>query len=427
MAADHTVGGRTTDGHITLADVGAAANDPGLPDIADPDLYADGDPLPVWEQLRATAPVHWNDHPHGGGFWAVMTHAPAVQVYRDNHTFTSERGMRLGSHPQAVAAAAGRMLIVTDPPRHSQVRKTMNPAFTPRRTAALEHTMREVLEPLLDAALEKGTVDFVDEVAAVLPSAIVCHLMDIGQRERLSLVELSSTAFGSSLGANGCPVSPSARTLANAEIFRFYRDLLARRRAAPGEDVVSLLAEGMADGAPLTDQEILLNCNGLLTGANETTRLSSAAGLLALMDNPGQWQRLRDREVDLDTAVDEILRWSTPAMHVVRVARTTTVIGGQTVRAGEQVAIWNPSVNRDESVFDQPHTFDLGRRPNRHLAFGLGNHFCIGASLARVELRVFLHVLLDKVAGARLAGPIRRMRSNFMWGIESLPVTLQPH
>ena len=390
-------------------------------DLADPDLYAVGDPVPVWQRLRETAPVHWNDHPASGGFWAVVAHEPALQVYKGRE-FTSEQGMRLGSDPQAVAAAAGRMLIVTDPPRHTGIRRLIAPVLNPRRVGAMEETMREVLEPLVDAALERGTLDFVSEVAAVLPSAIVCQLMRIDQEERLRLVELTSTAFGSS--ADGCPVSPTARIQANASIFRYYLGLLGRRRANPGDDIVSVLAEGLVDGEPLTDSEIILNCNGLLSGANETTRLASAAAVLAFIEHEDQWELLRSGRLDLDTAVEEILRWSSPNMHVIRTARTDTVICGQEIRAGQQVAVWTPSVNRDETVFDQPHTFDLRRTPNRHLTFGAGSHFCVGASLARVELRVFLQVLAAKVARAEVTGPVRRMRSNFMWGIESLPVRL---
>jgi cytochrome P450 len=393
-------------------------------DVADPDLYADRDPLPVWERLRATAPVHWNDHPHGGGFWAVMSYRPAVRIYKDTDAFTSERGIRLTSDPHAIDAAAGKMMIVTDPPRHSKFRQVMNPGFSPRRTAALELTMRRVLEPLIDEALDKGVVDFVRDVAAVLPAVIVCHLMDVAQEEHHTLIELTSKAFGASLGESGCPVTAAASTEANTRIFLYYAKLLARRRAEPGDDVVSALAHGLIDEAPLTDTEIIMNCNGLLLGANETTRLASAGGLLALVENPSEWRRLRDGEVDLDTAVEEILRYSSPAMHMVRVARKNTEVGGHLVRAGERVAIWNPSANRDEEVFARPHSFDLSRRPNKHLAFGMGSHFCIGAALARVELRALLQVLIAKVSHAEIAGPVRRMRSNFMWGVEFLPVTL---
>jgi cytochrome P450 len=259
----------------------------------------------------------------------------------------------------------------------------------------------------------------------VLPSVIFCHFMDVAPEEHHTLVELTSTAFGASLGESDCPVSTVDSTRANARIFLHYSKLLAQRRATPGDDVVSILAASTVDGAPLTDTEIIMNCNVLLLGAHETTRLSSAGALLALMAHPDEWRRLRDGDIDLDTAVEEVLRYTSPAMHRLRVAREDTVIGGQVIRAGERVAIWNPSANRDEAVFDEPDTLRLDRRPNRHLALGLGSHFCIGAGLARVELRAFLRVLVDKVADAQLTEPVRWTRSNFAWGLERMPVALR--
>ncbi len=396
-------------------------------DIADPQLYADGDPVPVWRELRATAPVHWNETGLAGEpFWAVITYGPAMQVYKNSSVFTSERGMRLGSTRNGVDAAAGKMMIVTDPPRHTKLRNLMNSAFSPRRTAEMEQTMRDVLDPLIDEAIEKGVVDFVTDIAAVLPAAIVCHIMDVAREEHQAFTDMTSLAFGANLGTEGGPVSVVASTVANAKIFAYYAKLLKQRRDAPGDDVVSTLAQGEVDGVPLTDTEIIMNCNGILLGANETTRLASAGGLLALIENPAEWQRLRDGEVSLDSATEEILRYTSPAMHMKRVALADTEVGGQLVRAGETVAIWNPSANRDEAVFDRPDTLDLGRTPNRHLSFGMGSHFCIGAALARVELRVMLRILLDRLSGARLAGPVRTMHSNFMWGVERMPVTLLP-
>jgi cytochrome P450 len=396
-------------------------------DVADPDLYVGGDPLPVWRELRATAPVHWNDRPqHGDGFWAIMSYEPAVQVYRDPKVFTSEHGNRLTSDPLAIDAAAGRMMTVTDPPRHTKLRNVMNASFARRRTQTLERTVHEVLEPLVDEALEKGTVDFVAEVAAVLPSVMFCHFMDVAREEHGTLTDLTSRSFGMSLGEDGCPVSAVDSTKANAMIFFRYAKLLAERRGSPGDDLVSALATGRVDGAPLTDAEIIMNCNVVLLGANENTRLACAGALLALMEHRDEWRRLRAGEVDLDTAVEEVLRYTSPNMHLMRVAREDVVVGGQLIRTGERVAVWNPSANRDEAVFADPDTLRLDRKPNRHLALGHGNHFCIGAGIARVELRALLRVLVDKVGDAHLAGPLRWTRSNFSWGLEHMPVTLRP-
>lgn len=394
-------------------------------DIADPALYESGDPVAVWARLRATTPVYWNEHPPGPGFWAVMAYEPALEVYRNTDAFTSELGMRIDSDPAAIRAAAGKMLIVTDPPAHQQLRQVMNSAFLPRVVATLAASMRSVIEPLVVASLRKESVDFVSEVASVLPAAIICNIMNVPRSDRSKMVELTSRAFGASVGAETrCPAGQLERTEAHAEIFAYFNELVERRRRDSGDDVISALIGGEMGGRRLTDTEILMNCDGLLTGANETTRHASAAGLIALIDNPGEWRRLRNGEVEVDSAVEEVLRYTSPALHVMRVATKDVKVGDQLVQAGESVVVWNSSVNRDEAIFADPDRFDLGRWPNRHLTFGIGPHFCLGATLARVELRVLLEVLAEQVTHMELAGPVRRMRSNFMWGIEHLPVAL---
>lgn len=401
-----------------------------IQDIADPALYESGDPVAVWAHLRATTPVFWNEHPPGSGFWAVMAYEPALEVYRNTHAFTSELGMRIDSDPAAIKAAAGRMLIVTDPPAHQELRQVMSSAFLPRVVATLTESMRSVIEPLVMAALRKDSIDFVSEVASVLPAAIICNIMNVPQSDRSMMVEMTSKAFGASVGVEArCPAGQSERTElerteAHAEIFAYFSDLLERRRRNSGDDVISALIGGEMSGRRLTDTEILMNCDGLLTGANETTRHASAAGLIALIDNPDEWRRLRNGEVGIDSAVEEVLRYTSPALHVMRVATRDVEVGDQLVRAGDSVAVWNSSVNRDETIFADPDRFDLGRSPNRHLTFGVGPHFCLGAMLARVELKVLLEVLAERVAHIELAGAVRRMRSNFMWGIEHLPVSL---
>jgi cytochrome P450 len=396
-----------------------------IDDIADPGLYESGDPVAVWARLRAVTPVFWNEHPPGPGFWAVMAYQPALEVYRNTDAFTSELGMRIDSDPAAIRAAAGKMLIVTDPPAHQQLRQVMNSAFLPRVVAMLTESMRSVIEPLVMAALRKDSIDFVSEVASVLPAAIICNIMNVPESDRSKMVELTSKAFGASVGAESrCPAGELEGTEAHAEIFAYFHELVERRRSNSGDDVISALIGGEMGGRRLTDTEILMNCDGLLTGANETTRHASAAGLMALIDNPGEWRRLRNGEVGIDSAVEEVLRYTSPALHVMRVATKDVKVGDQLVRAGESVAVWNSSVNRDETVFVNPDNFDLGRSPNRHLTFGIGPHFCLGATLARVELRVLLEVLAERVTHMELAGAVRRMRSNFMWGIEHLPVSL---
>jgi cytochrome P450 len=395
-------------------------------DIADPNLYGAGDALGTWAYLRATTPVFWNELPDGDGFWAVMTYRPALEVYRQAHLFTSERGMRVGAEPTAMGAAAGRMLIVSDPPRHTALRQLMSPAFRPVAVTALESALRSAVSTLIDRAVAGRSVDFVSDVAAILPAAVICDLMGVPAADRDFMIDMTSRAFGASVGkeAQTGPASGMDRAEAHAEIFLYYTDLIEQRRRRPGDDLVSRLIRGDVNGRRLTDEEVLLNCDGLITGANETTRHAMVGGLLALIDNPAEWRRLRAGEVDLDRAADEILRFTSPAMHVKRVAKADSEVGGQRIRAGESVAVWNPSANRDETVFPDPDRLDLARTPNRHLTFGHGPHTCLGAMLARLELRVLLEGLRDRVTRIEQAGPAERLYSNFIWGFGRLPVTL---
>lgn len=396
-------------------------------DITDPALYGTGDPVSLWARLRATQPVFRVDRPGGDGFWAVMTYAPAVRVYRDAASFTSERGMRIGADEAGVAAAAGRMLIVTDPPQHTRLRQILSYAFRPAAVARLAESTRRTVEPLIDAALGRDELDFVSEVAAILPAAVICDLMGVPPSERATMIALTSRAFGASVGGPAVdgPADMLDRAEAHAEIFLYYTELVEERRRNPGDDLVSTLLRGEIDGRPLTNDEVLLNCDGLLTGANETTRHASVGAVLALVENPDEWRRLRAGTVEVETAVEEVLRYTSPAMHVKRVATTDVEVGGEPVRAGEAIAVWNPSANRDETVFPDPDRFDLARRPNRHLTFGHGPHNCIGGMLARMELRVLLEVLRERVSTMELTGPARRLFSNFIWGFAHLPVRLR--
>ncbi|MGW7754509.1 cytochrome P450 [Streptomyces violaceusniger] len=332
--------------------------------------------------------------------------------------------MRVDSNPLSVEAAAGKMLIVTDPPAHTRLRRVMHSAFLPRVIGQLEQNMRGVVDSLIDDVAGQATVEFVGQVAAQLPVAIISEIMNIPMADRDLMVNLTSRAFGASVGLREGDSDDADRAQAHSEIFLYYAELIEKRRRDLGQDVVSALIRAEPDGGPLTDEEILLNCDGLLTGANETTRHATAAGLLGLIRQPEQWARLRAGAVPIEMAVEEILRFTSPALHVMRVATKDVTIGGQLIRAGDSVAVWLASANRDDAEFENPDQLDLGRTPNRHLTFGIGRHFCLGSTLARVELKVLLQALADRVAEPVLVGPVRRTRSNFMWGIDELPVRL---
>ncbi|MFI6350933.1 cytochrome P450 [Streptomyces sp. NPDC050560] len=403
---------------MTTTDLG----DPASVDVADPELHGADALHPVWRWLRRNDPVRWSVRADGTAYWSVTTHAEAVRVLRDSGTFSSERGMRLGGDARAAAAASRRMLIVTDPPRHAAIRRIIGSAFTARTVHRLEQNMRTTVTAALDRALGQDTCDFVD-TAALLPVSVICDLLGVPREDWGFMRERTTVAF-SAVDEHGAPTDAAVE--AHAEILLYYAELAERRRRSPGDDVVTALVRGEVDGRPLSDEEIFLNCDGLISGGNETTRHAAVGGLLALAARPEAWQALCDDPGLVPTAVDEILRWTSPGAHTLRTATRDTELGGRTVGAGESVVVWGPSANRDEAVFDEPDAFVIDRKPNRHLTFGHGAHYCLGGALAVSELRVLFGELRQRVAGVEVAGPVRRVRSNHIAGFEEAVVALRP-
>jgi cytochrome P450 len=395
-------------------------------DLTDPETYIGPDAgFDVWTTLQREAPVFWNRCTHRPGFWALTKHADALAVYQDKRSFTSERGMQFAQDESASRAAAGKMLIVTDPPRHSALREILGPSFTQSVVRKLERHMHEIVSDALAANAEGETFDFVMGVAAKLPMCVICALLGVPRADWEQMVDWTRTAFGSTTGDAGRgPVTEAEKAEANTNIFFYYAELLAERRGHLGDDLISALVQGTIEGRPLTTEEILLNIQGFITGGNETTRHSSAGALIALSENPDEWRRLKESPGLVPSAVEEVLRWTAPSIHVMRTALRDLTVGGQLIRCGEQVTIWNPAVNRDEDEFPDAQRFTITRSPNRHLTFGIGHHFCIGATLARLELRVLLEELSARVREIEIAGPITRLRSATMWGFDHVPVRL---
>lgn len=386
-------------------------------DLGNSDLYAYGDPEAAWAELRGSRPVHWNVRPDGSGFWAITRYADVVRVLKNGRTFRSSAGMRLDSDPAATETAAGKLLIISDAPRHAKIRGLIGSAFTPRMAARLEQTMRGTVREMLEPALSGEPCDFTD-VAALLPVSVVCGLLGVPKADWGFMLERTQIAFGVS------DEDTIERLEAHASILEYYQDLVVQRRQRPADDLISTMANGLVDGAPLTDEEIFLNCDGLISGGNETTRHASAGGLLALIRDPGQWRLAAGSPEHLDTLVDEVLRYTSPALHVLRTPCRDVEIAGTQIRAGDPVTVWMPSANRDEEVFADPDRFDVTRTPNNHLALGIGPHYCLGSSLARTELRVLFGELLASCAGGDLIGPVGRFPSTLIWGFDSLPVRL---
>jgi cytochrome P450 len=342
----------------------------------------------------------------------VTRYDDIVAAYSDHDTFSSRFGMRLGSSAEAVAAVSQRMLIVSDPPDHTHIKRVLAREFGPSEMPRLERIVRSVAHDVLAEAVEAEEVDFLD-VAKLLPNYVVCAVMDLPRGDWAWVGRTTTEAFE---GADEL-----RRAGAHGEIFLYFEELLHERRGTDRDDFISRVARARRDtdrpgqDRLLTDEEIVFNLNGVLAGANETTRYSTAGGTLALIDAPEQWRSLRDGGgAAVPDAVEEVLRWTVPGVHALRTATRPGIVGGQVIAVGERITLWNVSANRDESVFGgDAESFRIDRSPNRHITFGSGRHLCLGARLARLELGAFLSELADQVGELELMGEPAYNASNF--------------
>jgi cytochrome P450 len=398
-------------------------------DLTNPDTFLRGEHYDAFKVLRAQAPVYWHERTPGQGFWAVTTYDDALRVYHNPAAYSSERGISLQFNYSAVAeegAGFGMMMITTDPPRHSRIRQIINRRFTPRALAPYEPHVRKIAGEIIDDVIERGECDFVVDVAAKLPTAVICEMMGISREH----YDLMFTLANMSIGFDDPEYQQGKSAMetgqyAQAQVFMFFSKLIEERRKHPGDDLVSALVQGEAEGTRLTDLEILFNCFLLIVAGQETTRNATSGGMLALVDNPDQRRRFTSDPSVMPTAIEEFLRYSSPVTHILRTAKVETELHGNRVKPGDRVVIWNASANRDESVFKNPDAFDITRSPNDHLAFGHGEHFCLGANLARMELRVILESIARRIPDMELAGPVERLRSNFVAGVKHMPVRFQ--
>lgn len=389
-------------------------------DLTAPETFQLNDMHGLWSSVRSTSPVYW--HPYkDSGFWVVSRYDDVVAVYRDNEHFTSERGSVLDVLLAGRDPAGGRMLAVTDGPRHRAIRKVMTRFFTPRALAAVAPSIRERTRRIVASAVERQTVDFATEVADRLPIEAICDLMAIPDADRPHLLAWNKAALSSD--------DPDTTALdahaARAEILFYFNELIAERRERPGDDIVSALAAVRVDGQPLDDDDVALNCYSLILGGDESTRMSACCAAVLFARHPGQWRRLR-AGAPVEAAVEEVLRWSTPSMHFARTALSDVRIGDAAVREGDVVTLWNISANFDERHFADPGRFDITRQPNDHVTFGQGRHFCLGAVMARLELRLLLEALREQVRAIELPAPPRQVYSNFLSGYSTVPARLVP-
>jgi cytochrome P450 len=392
-------------------------------DLADPRTFIDLDLADMWQRFRVHQPVHWN--PPGGdrpGFWALSRYADIASVYKDNKRFTSERGNVLSTLLHGNDSGAGKMLAVTDGPRHREVRNLILKSFSPRVLDHVAESVRQRTRRLLGELATGGEIDFAADVADHIPINTIGDLMNVPQEDRQRLVDWNNQT----LSRYSTEHTELDEWLARNEILLYFSGLAEERRRNPGDDVVSALANGLVGGEPLSEDEIVLNCYSLILGADESSRMSSIGAVLALANHPDQWRALKNGDVTTQSATEEVLRWTTPAMHFGRRAVVDVPVRDKVISAGDIVTLWNSSANFDEDIFTAPQRFDLARTPNRHITFGQGPHFCVGAFLGRAHVSAVLDGARELVAGIEVRGTPRRLYSNFVYGYQSMPVALRP-
>ena len=402
---------------------------PGI-DFTDLDNFANGFPHELFAVHRREAPVYWHEPtdntPDGEGFWSVATHAETIEVLRDPVSYSSVTG---GSRPFGGTllqdlAISGQVLNMMDDPRHSQIRRLVSSGLTPRMIRLVEDDLLTRSRRLLDAVVPGEPFDFVVGIAAELPMQMICILLGVPESERHWLFEAIEPQFDFG-GSRKAALSQISVDDAGSRMYAYGQELIASKRAEPTDDMLSVVANATVDDSDMSDVELYLFFSLLFSAGAETTRNAVAGGMLALAEHPQQWHALRENLDLLPTAAEEIVRWTSPSPSKRRTATRAVRLGGQSIEAGQKVQIWEGSANRDGSVFDRADEFDITRKPNPHLGFGQGVHYCLGANLARLELRVLFEELLLRFAAARVVEPVEWTRSNRHTGIRHLVVQLR--
>jgi len=394
-------------------------------DLVDAARYArDGYPHDLWTRLRAQAPVARFAPKGYEPFWAITKHGDILEIAKQPLRFSSAQGITL--RPAGARIPPSELVVMLDPPRHGPMRRVASPGFTPRAVRARRPEIERVAVEILDSAAPAGTAgdfDFVERIAAPFPLAVVASVLGIPHGDWPRLLRWTNEVIGKEDPEYRQPGETPGQTAkrARGEVHAYFRHLIDQRRREPRDDLVTELTRGEIDGAPLSDEQLVLYCELLVEAGNETTRNAITGGLLAFCEHRDEWEKVRDRPELLADGVEEILRWVSPISHFTRTATEDCTVRGEKVRAGEQVALYFASANRDEDVFEQPFEFRVDRRPNPHLAFGFGEHFCMGAQIARVEIETIFRLLLARLKSFEVSGPVERLSSIVNGSIKHLP------
>lgn len=398
-------------------------------DLLDLDRFQRREHHEMFTLLRKEAPVFWHEEPDGKGFWAISKHADLVATNRDAELFSSEaQGISRfdidNSDRGPQVDTRGIMMLTTDPPKHTRYRRLVNKGFTPRMISKLEEVLSFRAIDIVNQVIEKGECDFVVDLASELPLQAIAEIMGVPQEDRMRLFDWSNRM----IGIDDPEYASEDGTEASMELYAYANALAKERANEPKDDIVTLLINATIGDDRLTEMEFDAFMMLLTVAGNETTRNATSGGMLGLLQHPEELAKLRsDIDGKMSTAIDEILRWSTPVMHFRRTAMEDTEIGGQEIKKDDKVIMWHVSANRDEEVFDEPFKFDIERSPNEHISFGGGGvHYCLGANLARAELRIIFREILTRMDDIEMTAEPSFLRSNFIQGTKHLPIKFTP-
>jgi cytochrome P450 len=394
-------------------------------DVASPEHYErNGYPHAEWTWLRRHAPVFWYDRPNVEPFWAITKHADIIEISKQPELFLNAPRLAVFTRDLPPPPEGEiRHLLNMDPPDHASYRRLASGWFTPRAIRGMDEKVARVTREILDAAAEKTAGDFVQDVSARITIAVIAEMLGVPRSDWDLLFRWTNEII-----APQDPEFQKGQTAeetinrARLEVFAYFNELSERRRAEPTDDIVSVIANGRLKDAPLPIVELLSYYFLLVVAGNETTRNAMTGGLLAFLEHPAEWQKLRVDGGLVDRAVEEVVRWTTPVIQFARTATRDYTIRGTTIQKGQAVCLFYASGNRDEDVFDDPFAFRVDREPNPHIGFGMGEHVCLGAHLARLELRHAFAQLRQRLERCELAGAVERVRSSFVGGIKHAPM-----
>jgi cholest-4-en-3-one 26-monooxygenase len=387
-------------------------------DLSDPAVFADGPPHELFARMRAQAPVQWNQSGDSEGFWSVTRARDIAAISRDPLTWSSNRrGVFVREDVPIPVDLIRLIMLAMDPPQHTKHRMIVQKVFTPHTVNRQEEQIRRRVRELIDRVCERGEFDFVSELAVELPLQTIAEMLGVPHEDRGKLFEWTNRIEAAHTERSDDGLA------AFGEMAAYLAALIEERRRRPADDLISALLQAEVDGEGLSDLEVTSFFGLLMFAGNDTTRNTSSGGLLALLEHPDQWHQLRRDPSLLPRAVEEILRWVTAVMWFSRTATQDTQLGGVRIQQGQKVVLWYASGSRDEELVSEPMRLDVTRPAAEHQAFGGGGrHFCLGASLARLQLRVLFSELLSRLPDLELAGTPVRLRSNWVNGWVSLPV-----